>query len=162
VTEFTTITSLLETVEDMSPSGFAIGFHLRLISSEFQFQTYPRDWTNIYSEKGYVLTDPSVIWAVQNSGAIRWSDLTYMDDSKIFEQAAQFGIKFGCSIAVGTESSRSIAGLSRPDREFSDAELSELTEHILKLHTLTTTKDGMSEELRSELHRLSVKMTHPS
>lgn len=145
----------------MAPSGFAIGFHIRLTAPEFQFQTYPKSWTEIYSQNGYVLQDPSVRWSMTNLGACRWSDLLDGDSMKIFDQAAEFAMKYGASVSVQTDDSLSIAGFSRPDREYTDAELGTLVEHVQTLHDLTNFKNGMSQDLRNQLHRLSVEMTHP-
>ncbi len=162
MTDIGTITSLLETAEDLSPSGFAIGFHVRLTSSELQFQTYPKDWIKTYSERGFILSDPSVSWAFTNTGGKRWSDLSAQDPENIFQQAAEYGMKFGISIGVASANSRSMAGFSRPDREFTDPEIAQLTQLVQDLHDLTDTATGMPEPMRAELHRLSVKMTHPS
>ena len=110
------ITSILETVEDLSPSGFAIAFHIRMTASEFQFQTYPKDWMKTYSEKGYVMVDPIVGWGFANTGAIRWSDLSAMDPENVLGQSAAYGARFGTAIAVEDDETRSVAGFARPDR----------------------------------------------
>lgn len=160
--DFNSITTLLETVEDMAPSGFAIAFHLRMTTSEFQFQTYPKKWTEIYSERGYVMSDPTVGWSFQNNGAIRWSELESMDTLDIYGQSKKFGLNFGAAVGVESTSSRSVAGFARPDRRYTDQELDQLVDHVQQLHDLTKSETGMSTELRSELHQLSVRMTHPS
>ncbi len=160
--DFSNITSLLENVEDMAPSGFAIAFHLRLTTSELQFQTYPRKWNEIYSERGYVMSDPIVGWAFANTGVTRWSDLKSLDTLDIMGQCSEYGMKFGAAVGVESGDTRSVAGFARPDREYTDKELSTLNEYVQQLHDLTASKTGMSEDLRAELHRLSVEMTHPS
>jgi len=156
------ITALIEKVEDMSPSGFAIAFHIRMTTAEFQFQTYPRDWTKTYSEKGYVMVDPTVIWSFSNTGAIRWSDLADLDSHDVFGQAKAYGINHGLAVGVEHDETRSVAGFARPDRAHTDAEMIELTECVSELHKLTASKNGMDEDLRAALHELSIKMTHPS
>ena len=156
------ITSILETVEDRSPSGFAIAFHIRMTASEFQFQTYPKEWMKTYSEKGYVMVDPIVAWGFANNGAIRWSELAHLDSHDIFAQSKHYGMNFGVAIGVEHDDTRSVAGFARPDREHTDKEIAILTECVSELHLLTASKKGMSEDLRAELHRLSVRMTHPS
>lgn len=160
--DFSHITTLLETVEDMAPSGFAIAFHIRLTASEFQFQTYPKKWIETYSERGYVMSDPIVGWAFQNTGAVRWADLKSMDTLDIMGQSAEYGMKFGAAVGVESGPSKSVAGFARPDRNYSDTELTLLTEYVQNLHDLTASQNGMSAELRAELHRLSINMTHPS
>jgi LuxR family transcriptional regulator len=151
---------LLESVENLAPSGFAIAFHIRLTSPDFLFQTYPKDWTDIYSEKGYVMQDPIVRWGFTETGSIRWTLLAEMDDHNILEQSLAFGMKYGVAIATDTSRSRSFAGFSRPDREYTDAEIDQLSQCVQALHDMTASQDGMDESWRTELHQLSVKMTH--
>jgi len=150
----------LETVEEMSPAGFAIAFHVKLTSPEFLFQTYPKVWTDIYSEKGYVMVDPIVGWGFANIGAIRWSLLGDLDPENVIEQSRAYGMNFGVAISTETEESRSVAGFSHDSREFTDAEIDVLTTNVEALHALTRSSDGMPQELRDELHRLSIEMTH--
>lgn len=152
----------LKNIEEISPAGFAIAFHIRLTSPDFLFQTYPKDWIDLYSQKGFVLNDPIVRWGFAETGAIRWSSLVAYDDLGILEQSAPFGMVFGCAIATQTGTSRSVAGFARADREFSDDEITTLEGETKALHDLTAFKAGMPADLRDELQRLSLKMTHPS
>lgn len=152
----------LEDVEALSPAGFAIAFHIRLTAPDFLFQTYPKDWIDIYSEKGFVVVDPTVRWGFSETGSIRWSALHDMDDQNILKQSAVFGMAFGVTIATETDDSRSLASFSRPDREYTDAEITQLLQYVQALHDLTATKTGMTKDLSDELHRLSVQMTHPA
>lgn len=151
---------LLESVENMAPSGFAIAFHVRLTSPDFLFQAYPKEWTDLYSEKGFVMDDPIVRWGFSETGFIRWSDLSEIDDKKILEQSLAYGMNFGVAIAHEAACSRSVAGFSRADREYTDEEINQLTQCVKALHDLTASKDGMDADLRDELRQLSVKMTH--
>ncbi len=153
---------LLESVENLALSGFAIAFHIRLTSPDFLFQTYPKDWINLYSQKGYVMADPIVRWGFTETGSIRWSLLGEMDDQNILEQSLAFGMTYGVAIATDTGGSRSVAGFSRPDREYTDEEIKQLSQCVQALHDMTTSNDGMAENVRTELHQLSVNMTHPS
>lgn len=155
------IKSLMKAIEGQSPAGFAIAFHIRLTSPDFLFQTYPKEWTDIYSEKGYVMVDPIVRWGFTQTGSIRWSLLNDLDDHGIFKQTLSYDMNYGVAIATATNGSRSCAGFARGDREFTDLEIADLNKMVCELHDLTTSKTGMSAELRSELHLLSVKMTHP-
>ncbi|WP_051067993.1 autoinducer binding domain-containing protein [Octadecabacter antarcticus] len=152
---------LLESVENLAPSGFAIAFHIRLTSPDFLFQTYPKDWTDIYSEKGYVMQDPTVRWGFTETGSIRWSGLAEMDDQNILGQSLAYGMAFGVTISTDTGGSRSLASFSRPDREYTDEEIKQLSQCVQALHDMTALQGGTSEELRTQLHQLSVKMTHP-
>jgi len=156
------IKAQLEALENFAPAGFAIAFHIRLTSPDFLFQTYPKRWTDIYSEKGYVMVDPIVRWGFSNIGAIRWSALGDLDDHNIMKQSLAYDMAYGVAIATETEGSRSVAGFSRADREYSDAEIDLLTVNVQQLHALTETRDGMPKALRDELHKLSIVMTHNS
>ena len=157
----TKIKDVLEIVDKASPSGLAIAFHIRLTSPDFLLQTYPKAWTDIYSEKGYVMVDPTVRWGFTEVGTIRWSDLKHLDDESILEQSLAYGMVFGVTIATDTGGSRSLASFSRADREYSDSEIAELQEHVQTLHDLTASPTGMDKNVRDELHKLSVEMTHP-
>ncbi|HCP81561.1 MAG TPA: transcriptional regulator [Octadecabacter sp.] len=148
---------LLESVEKLAASGFAIAFHIRLSSPELLLQTYPKEWTDHYSEKGYVLVDPIVRWGFSETGAIRWSDLADQDDNNILGQSAAYGMVYGVAIGVQANNSQSMAGFSRPDREYTDAEISQLTQCTQALHDLTTSNENMGAELREDLIQLASK-----
>ncbi|MCF2903503.1 autoinducer binding domain-containing protein [Octadecabacter sp. CECT 8868] len=155
------IREILETVETLSPAGFAIAFHIRLTSPDFLFQTYAKEWTDLYSEKGYVMVDPIVRWGFTETGSIRWSSLGEYDDHNVLEQSLAFGMTYGVAIATETNGSRSCAGFSRGDREFTDDEIAVLSAHVQDLHDLTASNTGMGDKMRQELQALSIKMTHP-
>lgn len=155
------IRTILLRIEEQSSSGFAIAFHIRFTTPEFLIQTYPPDWTNLYSERGYVMGDPTVRWGFENTGVKRWSDLSGDDPMGIFEESAKFGLVHGMTVATEADGSRSVASFARADREFADEEIAELEGLVATLHRETATKDGMDPKLRDELHRMSVKMTHP-
>lgn len=153
------ISAHLTQLEDMSPAGFAIAFHIKLTSPDFLFQTYPKAWIDTYSEKGYVMVDPIVRWGFANNGAIRWSELSDMDDENILEQSLVYGMAYGVAIATEAEGSRSVAGFARGDREYTDDEIVALTAQVIALHDLTATKGGMADDMRKNLHNLSIRMT---
>lgn len=152
------IKTLLESVEKLAVSGSAIAFHIKLTSPELMFQTYPKAWTDIYSEKGFVMVDPIVRWGFTETGSIRWSELSEQDEQNILTQSAAYGMAYGVAIAVESDHSRSMAGYSRPDREFTDAEISQLSQCTLTLHELTCTSEGMDAQLREDLIQLAAKL----
>ena len=158
--EISKLKVLLKSVDSLAPSGFAIAFHIRLTSPDFLFQTYPKDWTNIYSDKGYVMQDPTVRWGFVETGSIRWSGLTEMDDHNILGQSLAYGMAYGVTIATDTGGSRSLASFSRPDREYLDDEIKQLSQCVQSLHDMTAFQGGISENWRTELHLLAVVMTH--
>ncbi len=155
------IKDILGSLQHTSPSGFAIAFHIRLTSPEFLFQTYPKEWTDIYSEKGYVMVDPIVRWGFSNNGSVRWSELANMDSENILEQSLAYDMAYGVAIGIEAGGTRSVAGFAHPDREFSDEEITSLIERVQDLHALTAGKEGMEDAVREQLQSLSVQMTRP-
>ena len=155
------IEAILADAKEMAPSGFAIAFHIRMTAPDFLFQTYPKAWIDTYSEHGYVMADPIVGWGFKETGHIRWSALSEIDERNILEHSCDYGMNFGVAIATDTGNSRSVAGFARHDREYTDDEIEQLSGYVQSLHELTASKDGMDAELRDELLQLSKDMTHP-
>lgn len=153
------VKSLLESVQKLAEAGFAIAFHIRLTSPDLLLQTYPKEWTDIYSEKGFVMVDPTVRWGFSDTGSIRWSELSDQDDQNVLGQSVTFGMAYGVAISVETDNSRSIASFSRPDREYTDAEISELAQCTQMLHDLTASSEGMDAKMRDELVKHAAKLT---
>ena len=83
---------LLESVQKLSESGFAIAFHIRLTAPDLLLQTYPKEWTDIYSEKGFVMVDPTVRWGFTETGSIRWSSLGDQDEQNVLGQSVAYGM----------------------------------------------------------------------
>jgi len=124
------IKDILVNVEELSPKGFAIAFHIRLTAPDFLFQTYPKDWIDTYSEKGFVMVDPIVRWGFSNTGVMRWSGLADLDDHKVLEQSLAYGMNYGVALATETGSRRSGAGIAREDRECTAAETTTMDNQV--------------------------------
>jgi LuxR family transcriptional regulator len=147
---------------EFAPTGYAAALHINFTTPDFLFQTYPADWLAIYSQKGFVMQDPKVLWGFENLGTVRWSDLTRNDHAGVMKEATKFGMKYGLTVAVEQGGSRSIASLSRKDREFTDVELALATEMISNLHNLTAQARTLTSETREILRQQSIQFTHPS
>jgi Autoinducer binding domain. len=152
----------LADLSDNSPSGFAIAFHIRFTTPAFLFQTYAQPWLDLYSAKGLVMHDPIVKFGFTETGWARWSDLARNDPADVLGQAAAHGLRYGLAFALEAEGSRSLAGLARPDREFTDDEIARITGTVTDLHLITLEAGSLSPEANDELKRMSVKFTHPS
>jgi len=150
----------LARLDALSPSGFAIAFHVRFTTASYQLQSYPEDWLDVYSKEGLVMQDPIVGFGFEQTGWTRWSDLAQNDPGGVLDRARAFGLAYGVAIAVDDNDSRTVAGLARPDREFTDKEIEEVERIIRSLHDLTLDSGSMSEKARDELKRLSVRLTH--
>ena len=161
MTDSQDIMRLMLKMSEFSPSGFAIALHARFTAAEYVHQTYSKAWSAIYSQKGYVMHDPTVSFGFQQLGTVRWSALAAQDPMKIYEQARAFGLNFGFACAVEIDGNRSFAGFSRPDREYDDAEMAEMLTDLGTLHKLTTKAGALSPALREELRQLAVRFTKP-
>ena len=52
-----------------APSGYFVGLHIRFAAPLMQFQTYPQEWADFYSQNGYALRDPTIAWGFSTTGA---------------------------------------------------------------------------------------------
>lgn len=102
-----------------------------------QFQTYSREWSEHYSEKGLRPPRPDDRLGLSTNGTVRWSALPVPDTFGILDDAASFGMKYGVAFSIGPISSRTIGGVTRGDREFTDSEIDEISKIIRQLHDIT-------------------------
>ena len=121
----------------LAPGGFFFALHIRFAMPLLHYQTYPQGWTDRYTEEAYALRDPIIAWGFSTIGTTRWSELTIPDPFDIFGQARSFGMAHGFAVSCGPMKSRTIASASRPDREYSDAEIHSFAALIHELHHVT-------------------------
>ncbi len=155
------IKAILNELEGLCPAGYALAFHVRFATPTFLFQTYSDEWIDIYSQKGFVMVDPTVRWGFENTGAIRWSDLADDDPSDVLATAARHGLKYGFAYAMDSGGSRSMTSYARGDREFTDDEIATISELAEQLHRRTSRLGSLSPETADELRRMSIRVTHP-
>lgn len=132
-------------------SGYAIGLHIRFAAPSLSFFSYDERWLAHYTEQAYGLRDPLIGWGLSQTGAIRWSAMALPDPFEIMKQAAEYGLRFGAAVSCGPISSRTIAGLSRCDREFTEDELRQLSRHVTALHKLTEPPASLTVSQREAL-----------
>ncbi|AUQ89370.1 MULTISPECIES: autoinducer binding domain-containing protein [Phaeobacter] len=89
--------------------------------------SFDETWKEIYDTGNYLLHDPVFKWALENEGAIRWSEIGLPDPEKILKKSQRHGLTFGAAFSALTGSRRSMIFVSRDDRELSDTEMRELT-----------------------------------
>ncbi|MFT5650738.1 MAG: LuxR family transcriptional regulator [Yoonia sp.] len=154
------IRKLLGEMKQIATAGFALALHVRFTTPTFLFQTYEKDWLNYYSQNGFVMSDPTVAWGFENTGAVKWSELAKQDTMNVLKKAAEFGLKFGMTCGVEVDGSRSIGSFSRTDREFDAAETKSLVGLMGTLHTLTANVETISPETSAALRTMSVQFTH--
>ncbi|WP_085879321.1 autoinducer binding domain-containing protein [Roseisalinus antarcticus] len=153
----------LARLESVSPSGFALAFHIRFTTPAFLFQTYDRAWLDIYSQEGLVMSDPIVGFGFSHDGTgwVRWSDLADSDPAGVLARSAEYGLRFGVAVVIDDGGSRSVAGHARHDREYTDDEIGQIVEIVTRLHRNTQSDQDLSSDALAELKRMSVILTHP-
>ncbi|MEM6276466.1 MAG: autoinducer binding domain-containing protein [Pseudomonadota bacterium] len=129
----------------LAPAGYFLGLHIRFTSPLMTLQTYPPDWIEAYTAKGYALRDPIIAWGFGQEGATRWSEIGIPDPFGILEEAALHGLRYGAVVPVGELRSRTIGSVARSDREFSDAEIAVISHHVERLHELTQPPERLTE-----------------
>lgn len=157
----TTESDISKTLLDLktsAPGGYALAFHIRFTTPTFLFQTYPKAWSDYYSQNGLVMSDPTVAWGFENLGTCRWSNLSEMDIAGVMAKASEFGLKYGVTIATEVDDSRSLTSFARSDREFSDTEIAALSEQVDTLHTMTAQINALSPEVAQNLRKMAVNV----
>lgn len=154
------VSAALLKLGERSPSGFAIAMDIELSTPGYLFQTYPDAWLKEYSTKGYVLQDATVAWGMTNEGSCRWSDLIGNDPAGVFDAAAAYGMRFGIVFAYLKDGKRTIASFSRPEREFSAEEASDLSAGLAELHQLLSGQEVPDLEEIRKIRAISVALSH--
>ncbi|MGR3344487.1 MAG: autoinducer binding domain-containing protein [Paracoccaceae bacterium] len=117
--------------------------------------TYTEVWTTYYKENVYALRDPAVFWGLGTKGQTRWSEIKLPDPFNIFGQAKAYGLRFGVVISHGPITSRSIVGLARADREFTDREIDKAAKIVFALHDAAEPPKELTEAQAEALRLLS-------
>jgi LuxR family transcriptional regulator len=128
------ITVLLDQLDRLAPMGYTVGLHIRFATPLIYKSSYPNAWVEYYNSHSYYLRDPLVFWGVGVEGTTRWSSIPLPDPFGVMKKAAAHGLNYGAVSSYGPITSRSIVGVSRSDREFSDEEMSALRELTIRLH----------------------------
>ena len=70
-------------------------------------------------------------------------------------------MKYGVVCAISHGGTSSMAGFSRADREYTDAEIEQLQAYVEALHIQTADQAQLSPETIKQLKNMSVMVTHP-
>ena len=135
---------LFNELSQMAPAGFSAGLHIRFASPLVYVRTYPDEWSKTYDERAYALRDPIVFWGMGLQGRARWSEIRLVDPFDIFGQARSHGLQFGMVFSIGPITSRSIIGLARSDREFTDQEIEAAAPVAEALHKAAEPPTGLT------------------
>ncbi len=139
------LNALLVRLKTRAPRGYAVGLHIRFAAPLVTAHTYDEQWLRIYTSRAYALRDPMVFWGLSYQGTTRWSEITLPDPFEVFGQAAEFGLKFGCAVACGPLTSRTIVGCARADREFEDEEIEQIQALVWQMHDLAQPPDELTK-----------------
>ncbi|SFC87218.1 autoinducer binding domain-containing protein [Tropicimonas isoalkanivorans] len=151
---------ILAEMQGLCTAGFAVALHVIFTTPRFLFQTYDPVWAKVYSEKGLVMRDPTVKWALQNDGMIDWQDLEDDDPAEVIRQAREHGIEYGFAASVCQNDSRSIGSFTSKDGAFSEEVKQSLMTLFRRLHEITNVDEDTEDTLSDLLKRLSVELTH--
>ncbi len=154
-----TVSEALGRLHQLSPAGYALGFHIRMMTPTYVFQTYPKAWLDHYSSNGLIMVDPMVAWGFSNEGTERWSNLP--DDSGVMKLAGEYGMKYGIVVAMTTDNSRSLGGLARSDRDFTQEETDQIVADTRLIHDATADEASLAPETVEHLKRMAIMVTHP-
>lgn len=144
----------LRRLGELCDRGFALAVHIRLIRPTLLYQTYSEAWSEHYSVKGYMLTDPVVGWGLQQTGWVRWSDLTDRDPAGVMLDAVRFGLTNGWTYSTGPASSRTISGTPKSGADFTDAQRDEVCGLVDAIHTATDGFDQFPAKVQQALRDL--------
>lgn len=145
----------LHHLRSYAPAGYFVGLHIRFTSPLMILQTYDEAWVNHYSENAFVVRDPTTIWALGNTGVIRWGDPALPDPYGVFDAARRFGMAYGITCSCGSARSRSIASFSRNDRDYTDAEMESVLMIVDRLHEMTRPADDLTPAQIEALRRIA-------
>ncbi|WP_320238904.1 autoinducer binding domain-containing protein [Cognatiyoonia sp. IB215182] len=159
------ISAVLGELNELAPAGYAIGLQIEYATPKFMFQTYSKAWLDLYAEKGLLMSDPTLAWGFDNTGAIRWDKLRDNDPVGVLELANEHGIKFGITCAHETpgvtDGIRSVGSFARGDRDFTDEEVASISRRFNELHDSTQSQAHLSDETVAQLRKMSILVTHP-
>ncbi len=132
----------------IASSGYYVALRLGFAFPLDERNEFPKAWVEHYTGNGFMMRDPVVRWAYDNTGAARWSDLADMDTHGVLASAREYGLCYGavvsCVDADGARQ-RSFGSFARPDREFTAEEISVLRLSLLQMHERAAAPVGLTE-----------------
>lgn len=150
----TSLQHILDRASRLAPAGYALTLHFEYAAPRFMISTYPAAWMDHYSRNGLMMKDPVIAWGIRHEGISRWSDLPDLPGG-VFEQARSHGLVYGATSALNAGGSRTIANFARADREFTDGEMSDITDIVGQVHAMTAPGVTLSREDKALLEFLS-------
>lgn len=134
-------------LKKLAPGGYYLALRVGFAFPMVEVNELPEPWVDHYTRSRFMLNDPVIRWVYGNSGAIRWSAITLDDPMRILACAKTFGLRYGAAVSHfdGTEASlRSFGSFVRGDREFTDTELTALTDLVRRRHSASRPPDTLT------------------
>ena len=150
----------LNLLNDIAPMGYTAGVHIRFASPLYLKSTYPQDWQDLYAANAYSLRDPLVFWGIAQTGATRWSDISLPDPFGVMAKAAKHGLTYGAVVSCGKITSRTIVGVGRSDREFTDDEIEVVAQAAKGLHEVTEPPEDLTPAMVEALRLVGDGFRH--
>lgn len=148
-----TVAGLLGRLQALCDTGFALAAHIRYTRPTLLFQTYDRAWAEHYSEKGYMLSDPTVHWGLSHVGAMDWDQLTSQDPEGIIADARGYGLHNGWTYATGPATSRSLGSMTRAS-PFTPEQRADVIAIIDAIHAQTDGFESFTPKMQEALRAL--------
>ena len=141
---------LLSDLTGICDRGFALAVHIRYTRPTLLYQAYDQTWVDHYSERGYMLSDPTVHWGLANVGSIDWDQLLDQDSAGVIADAVSHGLTHGWTCSVGPATSRSMGSMTRTTA-FSDAQRARCIDIVTEIHNLTEGFDTFPAAVQNRL-----------
>jgi LuxR family transcriptional regulator, quorum-sensing system regulator SdiA len=135
----------LKALGALCDTGYMLAVHIRYTRPSLMFTTYPQVWLEHYGEKGMMMVDPVVRWAMSETteaGHMQWQDLAGDDPAGVVSGAAAHGLTNGISFAIGPITSRTIGSVTH-SAPFTAAATAEAERLITAIHDLTASLEQM-------------------
>lgn len=158
MTKLDTIKRLLQRLSEIADWRFAVGVRIRFANPTLLYRTYPQAWLDYYDKEGLVFMDPTVGWAMSNTGICDWSDLIEQDSGNIFGQAVEYGLKFGKAVSIGESNARTIGFFSHALRKIEQSEIEEAQLVLEQIHQATEGIEALSDQELSSLRALNYSL----
>lgn len=139
-----------------APAGYYVACRMGFVAPFEEYNNYPEKWIKLYTERGFMLYDPVIRWAYENTGHCRWSALNVADDKNVMCLAHEHGLRFGIIASYRAEDvdgQRTLGSFARSDREFTDAEIDILYRGLIALHNSNSPPSNLT---KAELEVLSL------
>ena len=133
----------------LAPAGHYIAVRISFAFPVVEQNCLPESWVREYTASGLLVHDPAMIWAHQNQGYVRTSDLANDDSQGVLELAKVHGLNFGAAVCCvdgpGGGGERSFGFFFRSDRAYEISELEQLHAWLLATHRAHARPKNLTE-----------------